>query len=133
MLIDHIAIVVKKIRDARDHYEGFLNFHPVTEIITDQIQKVKVQFLANEAGERIELIEPLDDSSPSMNALKKGGGVNHICYRCSHLESIVETARMKKIRMVCPPVPGAGLGGCRVAFFVVPAIGLVEFVEYEKT
>lgn len=130
MVIDHIAIVVRSIKEAREKYENFLGFHPVTGIVPDPLQKVNVQFLANEKGERLELIEPIDETSPSMNALKKGGGTNHISYRCSNLDAVIEEAKKQKIKVVCPPVPGTGHDGRRIAFFVHPHLGLLEFVEY---
>jgi methylmalonyl-CoA/ethylmalonyl-CoA epimerase len=132
MIIDHIAIVVRDINAVRDTYINFLGFKPISEITPDPLQKVNVQFLANEKGERLELIEPADPTSPSMNALKKGGGVNHICYRCNDLNTIIEEAKKQKIKMVAPPKPGAGHDGRRVAFFVHPHLGLVEYVEWGK-
>ena len=108
MDIDHIAIVVRDIQIARVLYEDFLGFRPSTKIILDNVQKVRVQFFENDKAERIELIEPIDETSPSMNALKKGGGVNHICYKCSNLEQIISLAQAQKIKMVCSPVPGEG-------------------------
>jgi methylmalonyl-CoA/ethylmalonyl-CoA epimerase len=132
MIIDHIAIVVRSIKESREKYENFLGFRPVTDIIPDPIQKVNVQFLANEKGERLELIEPTDETSPSMNALKKGGGANHISYRCSDLDAVIEEAKKQKIKVVCPPVPGTGHDGRRIAFFVHPHLGLLEFVERKE-
>jgi methylmalonyl-CoA/ethylmalonyl-CoA epimerase len=131
MIIDHIAIVVRKIDSVRDMYINFLGFNPVTEVIHDPLQIVNVQFLENEKGERLELIEPSDPASPSMNALKKGGGVNHICYRCEDLDEIIEKANTLKIKMVAPPKPGAGHDERRVAFFVHPHLGLLEYVEFK--
>ncbi len=131
MIIDHIAIVVRSIDAVRETYEDFLGFRADTDVVLDERQKVNVQFFVNEAGERLELIEPVDMSSPSMNALRKGGGVNHICYRCEDLDVIVAEAAKRKIKAVCPPVPGAGHDGRRVAFFVHPHLGLIEYVEHK--
>lgn len=132
MIIDHIAIIVRNIKQASEMYRNFIGFTPETDIILDEIQKVYVQFFKNEKGERLEIIEPVDETSPSMNALKKGGGTNHICYRCENLDDLLKEAKKQRLKMVCPPVPGAGHEGRRVAFFVHPSLGLLEFVEYNE-
>jgi methylmalonyl-CoA/ethylmalonyl-CoA epimerase len=132
MIIDHVGIVVPKIEEAGKIYPQVLEFTPATGVILDAIQKVYVQFFHNEEGQRIELIEPLDEESPAFNALKKGGGANHIGYRCSNVEDALANARTQNCIIVCQPVPGAGHEGRRVAFVVHPFLGLAEFVEYKN-
>ena len=132
MLIDHIGIVVPKIEEAGTIYQQVLGFTPATDVILDAIQKVYGQFFHNEEGQRLELIEPLGEESPAYNALKKGGGTNHIGYRCSNIEDALANARTQNCIIVGQPVPGAGHEGRRIAFVVHPTLGLTEFVEYKK-
>lgn len=132
MNIDHIGIVVKNIKDAQRQYESLLGFRQQTDVILDRAQKVYVQFFVNKKGERLELIEPIDTTSPAYNALKKGGGVNHICFRCSNIEEAVKRAQQQKCFLVCHPVIGAGHEGQLIAFVVHSDFGLIEFVEFKE-
>ena len=131
MVIDHIGIVVESIEEARGKYEDLLGFRAQTEIIFEPHEKINTQFLVNEKGERIQLIEPVDDSSPVFNALQKGGGVNHICYRCSNIRDTLKKVEQHRCVVVRSPFAGAGVGGRQVAFAVHPDLGIVEFVEGE--
>ena len=132
MVIDHIGIIVKNIKSSRKKYEDLLGYEIISEIILDSFQKVKVQFLRNSNGQKIELIEPLGVDSPSFNALKKGAGVNHICYQCENLEYTLKILRASHCIVVCKPIIGAGHEGRKIAFVVHPEMGLIEFVENKK-
>ena len=129
MKIDHIGIVVKNIDKAKEKYIQLLDYEVKTELIYDKFQKVNVLFLENKFGERIELIEPTTTDSPVYNALKKGGGTNHIGYKTDNLEKSLAEARTEKCIIVREPMPGAGHNNRNVAFVMHPLLGLVEFVE----
>ena len=44
MIIDHIGIVVKSIDNSLDHWEKIFGYKPMTEIVVNTRQKVKVIF-----------------------------------------------------------------------------------------
>ena len=132
MLIDHIGIVIPKIKNVGTMYHNLLGFIPVTEIVLDSAQQVYVQFFQNEEGLRLELIEPIGKESPAYNALKKGGGTNHVGYRCSNIDDTLAEARKHNCIIVCQPIPGVGHEGRLIAFVTHPHLGLIEFVEYNN-
>ena len=129
MQLDHFGIVVKDIGAARQQYKELFQLSVTTDVISDPLQRVWVQFLADKAGTRWELIQPMDERSPAWNALRKGGGLNHFCYSTVDLDRCIELLRAQNCVIVCQPTPGAGHDGRRIAFMVSPELGLIELVE----
>ena len=70
--LDHIAIVVPSIAEARKTYEGTLGMGGgEVEFVADQ----RVNVLCVDAGgQRIELVEPASEDSPVTKFLEKRGG-----------------------------------------------------------
>ena len=131
MNIDHIGIVVKDIKKSSTLYQKLLGFEKKSIKILDKNQKVYIQFLENNKGERVELVQPLDETSPSYNALTKGGGFNHICFKTKNIKKKLSNLTKEKCIVVCPPVKGAGHQNRLIAFVVHPLMGLIELVEYK--
>jgi methylmalonyl-CoA/ethylmalonyl-CoA epimerase len=126
----HVGIVVESIEGSAPEYQKFFGLRPVSEIVTDETQRVKVLFLASDpCAPSLELIEPLPGKSPARGALEKGGGLNHLCFEVDDIEAAVQQARLAGVVCVCPPVPAAAFNQRRVAFLVYKGIGLIEFVE----
>jgi methylmalonyl-CoA/ethylmalonyl-CoA epimerase len=119
MKIHHLGFVVSSITDSIQHYKALFQFVQLTDVIEDPIQRVKVVFLSDgkEGSTQIELIEPLNESSPVADFLKKGGGLNHIAYGVPDIHKAVEElTQNSNIRIICPPVVGAGHDNHLVSF-----------------
>lgn len=130
MKFHHLGIVVESIHLSAAQYQQFFGLEPISGVVTDAVQGVNVQFLAAEGGATsIELIEPLPGESPVRGALRKGGGLNHVCFEVTDIEKSVRQADSEGVICVCPPVPAAAFEGRRIAFLFYRGIGLVEFVE----
>jgi hypothetical protein len=78
----------------------------------------------------IELIEPLGEDSPVSNALRKGGGLNHICYETKEFDQLYESYKGKVVRHP-KPAPEPYFNGGRT-FFAFRKGGLVEFLEIKE-
>jgi methylmalonyl-CoA/ethylmalonyl-CoA epimerase len=126
----HVGIVVESIKESAPRYRQFFGLRPVSPVVTDERQRVNVQFLGSEAGATsVELIEPLPGKSPVRSALEKGGGLNHLCFEVPDVADYVRHAESEGVICVCPPVPAAAFGDRRIAFLFYRGIGLIEFVE----
>lgn len=129
MRLHHVGVVVEAIETHSQHYRE-LGLRPLTDVVTDPIQKVKVQFWGNDGpASSVELIEPLGEESPVRGFLEKGGGLNHLCFEVADLEAARKNAEVKGGICVCAPVPAAAFGGRRITFFFFRGVGLIEFVE----
>jgi methylmalonyl-CoA/ethylmalonyl-CoA epimerase len=132
MTIDHIGVVVTSIDGAEAYYTQQFGLRPVGGRIVDPLQDVELQFLEDDAGARLELIRPLSADSPAARALKQGGGLNHICYRVTDLESSMKALVANDAKVVREPLPAVAFDGRRVAFLYTRQRELVEFVELER-
>ena len=129
----HVGVVVESIERAASFWAAQLGVLPRSPVVHDPIQKVNVQFLAAK-GDRtsVELIEPAAPDSPVLNALRQGGGMNHICFEVENIEEHISAARNNGGIVVVPPVQATAFENRRIAFVYYRGIGLVEFLQAEN-
>ena len=92
MRVDHIAIAVNDADRALENYKKILK---IDKIDVEEVpnEKVKVVML-NLEDTRLELIEPLEDTSPISKFLKeRGEGIHHIAITADQIESDVNHAK----------------------------------------
>ena len=101
--LNHIAIAVPNITKASDMWQKALGAN-VSKPKTLPEHGVKVVFIES-PNTKVELLEPLSESSPISKFLKKNpnGGMHHICYEVSDLESA-----SKKLKNVGATILGDG-------------------------
>ncbi len=113
MKIDHIAIAVDDLKEAVQTYSTLLQ---VDDIEYERVESegVSVAILHLENG-RIELMEPIGDSSPIKKFLeKKGPGLHHIALETEGIDSQVSRMTSCGIRFLGDVRPGSA--GTRVTF-----------------
>lgn len=132
MKLNHIGIVVSNIKDKLKFYENICGpFASTPPIIPDEIQKVNVCFI--DVGKvTLELIEPLNETSPVSNSLRKGGGINHLCFEVENIEEAFRLAKDAGGLIVKEPTSAAAFAGKRIAFVLFKELGLVEFLEVRE-
>ena len=132
--IHHLGVAVADMEGALVFYRDVLGFVLDSEMFDDPIQKVRVCFLKQkgDSGFQIELIQPLNATSPVNGYLTKGIGAYHICYEVADIEKTLIDLRAKKCVPVSPPVPAVAFEGRRIAWCVTPTKHLIELVEGKK-
>ena len=113
MKIDHIAIAVDNLEEAVRAYSEALG---VTDIEYERVDSegVSIAMIPLENG-RIELMEPMGDSSPIKKFLeRKGPGLHHIALETKDIDSQVERMETGGVRFLGSVRPGSA--GTRVAF-----------------
>ena len=89
MKIDHIAIAVNNVESAAKEYQRALGVDDV-EFETVESEGVKIAIITLDNG-RIELMEPINDSSPIKKFLeKRGEGLHHMALETDNIEGEVE-------------------------------------------
>jgi methylmalonyl-CoA/ethylmalonyl-CoA epimerase len=129
MKLHHVGIVTENLESAGAAYARSLGLMPDSEIFHDPIQKVRVQFWRDEETSLVELIEPTAPDSPVWPALKRGGGLNHLCYEVDDIVRQVEDAVAGGAILAAAPAPAVAFSGRLIAFVYFFKIGLIEFVE----
>lgn len=127
--LNHIGYVVSSLEKSADNFESAFGYEIESKEIADINQDVIVQFLSHPSLPRIELIVPNSKQSPVQNALKKGGGINHIGYEVSNIYKEIKILEDKSFKLVAKPHPGSGHNNRLVCFLYSVKIGIIELVE----
>ena len=128
--LHHVGIVVNDIASATEDYVRRLGFEVRSPIIHDPTQTAFVRFLS-QPGDSVflELVSPDRPESKLSNALKNGGGLNHLCFVVDNIESACEEVRSRGMHLIQPPVPAVAFRGRRIAWLVGRDRLLIELVE----
>lgn len=113
-IINHIGIAVKSLEDSIPFYRDNLGME--LKGIEDVAEfKVRVAFL--KIGEsKIELLEPLDETSNIAKFLEKNGeGFHHICYEVDNIEEKLKLLENQGIPLI-DKTPRDGAHNTKVAF-----------------
>tara|TARA_Y100000590_G_scaffold360828_1_gene417283 strand:- start:6689 stop:7102 length:414 start_codon:yes stop_codon:yes gene_type:complete len=114
----HIGLAVKSIN----------SLFPNQETIVDKIQKVKVAFI-NLQDVRIELLEPIDNSSPIYKNLENSNKLCHICFEVSNIQNAIENGKKSGFHIIVKPVPAVALGNRIVCFMFHPDYHVIELLQ----
>ncbi|MGQ0637899.1 MAG: VOC family protein [Nitrososphaerota archaeon] len=105
MKLHHVGIVVPKIQDSLGEIKKYLKFETVGLPTPVGSQKVNICFL--KIGEPfLELIEPIEESSPVAEFAKKGGGIHHLCFEVKDIHQQVNEMSKKGATVLVKPVKG---------------------------
>lgn len=129
--VDHIGIAVKSVEDALPFYTETLGLS-LLQIEEVESQKVKVAFIDG-GNIKLELLEPLDASSPIASYLaKRGEGIHHVAFGVNGIQDRIDELKEKGVNMINEqPKPGAG--GAQVAFMHPKSAHGVLYELCEKT
>ena len=127
--LDHVAIAVRSIADARGMYEAGLGLSAAGE---EHVPGQKVNVLMLMAGsQRIELVEPASADSPISGFLeKRGEGIHHLAWAVGDLEAALAHLKERGVRLIHETAQ-EGAHGTRIAFVHPASTGgvLMELVE----
>src|ERR1041385_7655943 len=99
MNIDHIGIVVPCLENAIEQWKMLFGYQQNSDIVVNTRQKVRVVFLSKPDSLTVKLFEPTASESPVFQAARKGGGLHHLCFRCSALENEIPLLQQKGARL----------------------------------
>ena len=118
MIIDHLGILVKSIEKGSEYWSTVFGYEPMTKLVVNVNQKVKVMFMAKEGSITIKLVEPIGSTSPVFNATKRGGWLHHVCFKCVDIESEIVDLKKNGLRVISPPQPGEAFNNNKIAFLL---------------
>jgi len=126
--IDHLGIAVKSLAAAKGIYEKL----GLTISTEEVVESEQVRLVMVPVGEtRLELLEPLSESSPIAKFIAKHGeGLHHVSLRVPDLAAAVERLKKDGVRLVSEEMK-IGAGGHRFVFVHPSSAGgvLLELVE----
>jgi methylmalonyl-CoA/ethylmalonyl-CoA epimerase len=128
--LHHVGHAVKEIAPAAELYVRRYGYQVVAPAIHDPAQTAHVQFLRL-PGDSVffEIVAPDGPASKLVNAVKRGGGLNHLCYSSGPLEIAIEALEATGMKLISDPKPGAAFGGRRICWLLGQDPLAVELVE----
>ena len=107
-----------------------LGFDVRGPIIHDPTQTAYVRFLS-QPGDSVflELVSPDRPASKLSNALRKGGGLNHLCFAVDDIEFACQELRSRGMSLIQGPVSAAAFPGRRIAWLIGRNRIPIELVE----
>ena len=124
----HIGVAVKEIDATASVYEQG-GYHRSSTVF-DPIQNVNICWLTKEGNPTVELLAPVDETSPVCKTLEKNGVTPyHSCYVVDHIEEAVTALRKQRYVVVSKPENAVAFCGARVCFLYNKNVGLIELVE----
>jgi methylmalonyl-CoA/ethylmalonyl-CoA epimerase len=128
--LHHIGYAVANIQAMAELYVGRFGYELCSEVIHDPIQTAYVQFLKL-AGDRayLELVTPDGPNSKITQAVRKGGGLNHLCYSVADIETATQELSSTGMLILTTPVPAVAFNGRHISWLCGEDLLLIELVE----
>ena len=107
--------------------------YSMSNIILDTIQNVRIAFLRKNNMPTIELLEPVDETSPVYKTISKSGvSPYHSCYEVVDIANAI--LRLKKMNYIplFSPVSAVALENRKICFLYNKEVGLIELVEINQ-
>jgi methylmalonyl-CoA/ethylmalonyl-CoA epimerase len=123
----HLGVACQDLAAEMDRFR-VLGYRQECGFFRDPTQKIEGVFLTG-PGPRLELLAPLDASSPVATWLKNGIKYYHQAFEVASMSRGLEQMRGRHGRVVAPPEPGAAFGGRLIAFVMLPGMILIEMIQ----
>jgi methylmalonyl-CoA/ethylmalonyl-CoA epimerase len=130
MKFDHIGVFVQDIASGDDALSAMIPIARRSDIFTDPVIKVQVQFLYDVSGICYELVAPFGEGNPVDGVLKTRRNIlNHVAYRTPDLDATLEDLSSKGCFPINRPTPAVAFGGKRVVFLLSPLNFIIELID----
>ena len=130
MRLHHIGVAVGDLSTAAQHFEGALGYEILSEVIHDPVQTAYCQFLKLPGHPPyLELVAPDGEKSKLAGALKRGGGLNHLCYAVPDIEAACARLASRNMILIQTPLPAVAFPDRRIAWLMDENRLLIELVE----
>jgi len=129
MVIDHIGIVVRSLELGIRQWEELFGYVRNSDVVTNSRQKVRVVFLRKRHSLTVKLLEPLGPDSSISAFAAKGGGLHHICFRCSDISQEILHLKQNGVRQLVAPQPGEAFCNHDIAFLFAENNLNIELID----
>jgi len=124
----HVGIAVHSIEETANRYKDL--GYSLTETIKEPIQNVYLAFLKKEGSPLLELVQPVDKTSPVSTILKKVGVSSyHFCYESNDLLKTIEELENRNYKVLVEPIKAVAFNNRKISFLYHLDVGLIELLE----
>jgi methylmalonyl-CoA/ethylmalonyl-CoA epimerase len=128
--LHHVGVLVSDLGQATAFQIESFGYVKASDVIHDPTQNVFAQFLRLPGSPSfLELITPDGPESKVANALRKGGGLHHVCYATVAIGEACEQLRANGAFVIQQPVMSVAFPGRRIAWLMQADRMLIELLE----
>src|SRR5271167_5145391 len=128
--LHHVGYAVASIKPMAELYVRRFGYEVCTAVIHDPVQTAYVQFLKLPGDcTYLEFVAPDGPDSKLAQAVRKGGGLNHLCYRVDDIEMATKDLSSTGMMILTPPVPAAAFNGRRISWLCGEDPLPIELIE----
>ena len=129
MKFNHIGIAVRDIDSSIEAFSVFGYSHDGF-FHHDTIQNVRIAFLTGHGQPMLELVQPINESSPVVNFLSRNGtSMYHKCFEVTDIMQSIESLKQQKYRLISSPKPAIAFKHRLVCFMFHKDAGLIELLS----
>jgi methylmalonyl-CoA/ethylmalonyl-CoA epimerase len=130
LALHHVGYAVKSIESISEIYVRRFGYEVRTPVIHDPLQTALVQFLSLPKDlVYLEFVSPDGPESRLIQAVLKGGGLNHLCYIADNLDRATDVLAQTGMMVISPPQPAIAFAGRRICWLLGEDPLPVELVE----
>jgi methylmalonyl-CoA/ethylmalonyl-CoA epimerase len=131
--LHHVGYVVAAIESVSEIYVTRFGYIARTPVIHDPLQTAFIQFFSF-PGDRayLEFVSPDGPESRLTNAVRKGGGLHHLCFIADDLENSTDYLIQSGMKLISPPQTAVAFAGRRICWLVGEDLLLIELVERKE-
>ena len=127
MKFHHIGYLTNNFKKTLNEFKKF-NYKKKSNVINDQILKVKVQFIQNK-NSLIEIVKPHRNNYGLINILKSKNYAYHFAYRVKNINYILNVLKKKKLKIIVNPVPAKAFNNKKIAFLKMNDGFIIELIQ----
>jgi methylmalonyl-CoA/ethylmalonyl-CoA epimerase len=128
MKFSHIGFVVNDLDAELSKWKQH-GYHVIKEPVHDKTQNIRCCLISKPNELIIELVSPSSSGQHPLNSrLRRGGGLDHICYEVDNLENIIQMELLLGSKMVLKKTYAILLDGYVVFFYRKSGL-VVEYLE----
>jgi len=128
MKLHHIGCLVDDIEASKKMHKDVLKFANISETIYVSSQKVYICFVEVGNDTYLELIQPLDATSPLLKFRQKNVNYYHLAYVVKNLDAVVEELCAKDA-IVLTSFDSEAFNQKRSVFLYTPEKNLIELID----
>ena len=126
----HIGIACSDIDKTKVLYNALGYLELDDNIIIDKIQNVKLIFMKKKNHPLIELVSPLNNTSPVNNILKKNGNnPYHTCYEVDNILKSIKKLKLLNFILINKPSKAIAFDSRLICFLYNKDFGLIELLN----
>ena len=128
--LHHVGVLVVNIAAEVELYVQRFGYQIRSALIHDPVQTAFVQFVSLSTDSAfLEFVAPDGPNSKLSNALRKGGGVNHLCYSTTSIDEAVQRLWDSGMLVLQTPLSAVAFRGRKIAWLMGNDSVPIELVE----